>query len=377
MAGIYIHIPFCKSRCIYCDFYSTTRLQDRQEYVRCIEQETALRAPAFAQQMANKGDILKTVYFGGGTPSMLYERHIDDILYSIRSSFCHTQIQEITLEANPGDLSEDKLRGLREAGINRLSLGVQSFQDTLLHRLSRRHNGEEAIAAVKTARRAGFENISIDLMYGLPQQTMDQWIADVEQAIQLDVEHISAYCLTYEEGTPLYRLLQKGEVNELDEELCNRMQDYLEEELEKNGIKRYEISNYAKDGYQSKHNGSYWTGAPYLGLGAGAHSYDGAYLRQWNPDDIGAYMATIQNGQLPLEEEVLSEVDRYNEAVMLGLRTREGIHLNRFSEADRLMILTESASFLREGLLEQADEYIRATHAGTRILNIIIEALMK
>ena len=166
-------------------------------------------------------------------------------------------------------------------------------------------------------------------------------------------------------------------MSELDEERCNQMQDTLEEELEKNGIKRYEISNYAKDGYQSKHNGSYWTGAPYLGLGAGAHSYDGDYRRQWNPDDIGAYMATIQNGQLPLEEEVLSEVDRYNEAVMLGLRTREGIHLNRFSEADRLMILTESASFLREGLLEQADEYIRATHAGTRILNIIIEALMK
>ena len=377
MAGIYIHIPFCKSRCIYCDFYSTTRLQDREEYVRCIEQETALRAPAFAQQMANKSDILKTVYFGGGTPSMLCERCIDDILCSIRSSFCHTQIQEITLEANPGDLSEDKLRGLREAGINRLSLGVQSFQDTLLHRLSRRHNGAEAIAAVKAARKAGFENISIDLMYGLPEQTMAQWMADIEQAIQLDVEHVSAYCLTYEEGTPLYRMLQKGEVSELDEERCNQMQDTLEEELEKNGIKRYEISNYAKDGYQSKHNGSYWTGAPYLGFGAGAHSYDGAYLRQWNPDDIGAYMATIQNGQLPLEEEVLSEVDRYNEAVMLGLRTREGIHLNRFSEADRLMILTKSASFLREGLLEQTDECIRATHAGTRILNIIIEALMK
>ena len=377
MAGIYIHIPFCKSRCIYCDFYSTTRLQDREEYVRCIEQETALRAPAFAQQMANKGDILKTVYFGGGTPSMLCERHIGDILYSIRSSFYHTQIQEITLEANPGDLSEDKLRGLREAGINRLSLGVQSFQDTLLHRLSRRHNGAEAIAAVKAARKAGFENISIDLMYGLPEQTMAQWMADIEQAIQLDVEHVSAYCLTYEEGTPLYRMLQKGEVSELDEERCNQMQDTLEEELEKNGIKRYEISNYARDGYQSKHNGSYWTGAPYLGLGAGAHSYDGAYRRQWNPDDIRAYMATIQNGQLPLEEEVLSEVDRYNEAVMLGLRTREGIHLNRFSEADRLMILTKSASFLREGLLEQTDEYIRATHAGTRILNIIIEALMK
>ena len=155
MAGIYIHIPFCKSRCIYCDFYSTTRLQDREEYVRCIEQETALRAPAFAQQMANKGDILKTVYFGGGTPSVLSERHIGDILYNIRSFFRHTKIEEITLEANPGDLSEDKLRGLKEAGINRLSMGVQSFQDTLLHRLSRRHNGEEAIAAVRAARRAG------------------------------------------------------------------------------------------------------------------------------------------------------------------------------------------------------------------------------
>ncbi len=377
MAGIYIHIPFCKSRCIYCDFYSTTRLQDREEYVRCIEQELALRAPAFAQQMAAQGDVLKTVYFGGGTPSMLRENNIKDILQAIRKRFCYSHIEEITLEANPGDLSEDKLVGLRKAGINRLSMGVQSFQDTLLHRLSRRHSGAEAIAAVKTARRAGFENISIDLMYGLPQQTMDQWIADVEQAIQLDVEHISAYCLTYEEGTPLYRMLQKGEVSELDEELCNRMQDYLEEALEKNGVNRYEISNYAKDGYRSKHNGSYWTGAPYLGLGAGAHSYDGAYLRQWNPDDIVTYMATIQKGKLPLEDEVLSETDRYNESVMLGLRTREGIQLNRFSIADRAKILTESASFLREGLLVQTSTSIRATHAGMRILNMIIEALMK
>ena len=377
MAGIYIHIPFCKSRCIYCDFYSTTRLQDREEYVRCIEQETALRAPAFAQQMANKGDILKTVYFGGGTPSVLSERHIDDILCNIRSFFRHTKIEEITLEANPGDLSEDKLRGLKEAGINRLSMGVQSFQDTLLHRLSRRHNGEEAIAAVRAARRAGFENISIDLMYGLPEQTMAQWQADVEQAIQLDVEHVSAYCLTYEEGTPLYRMLQDGAVSELDEDLCNQMQDYLEEALEKNGVNRYEISNYAKEGYRSKHNSSYWTGAPYLGLGAGAHSYDGAYCRQWNPDDIGAYMAAIEKGELPLENEILSETDRYNEAVMLGLRTSEGLDLNRFSEADRAHILTESALFLREGLLKQTGEHIRATHAGTRVLNRLIEALMK
>ena len=377
MAGIYIHIPFCKSRCIYCDFYSTTRLQDREEYVRCIEQETALRAPAFAQQMANKGDILKTVYFGGGTPSVLSERHIDDILCNIRSFFRHTKIEEITLEANPGDLSEDKLRGLKEAGINRLSMGVQSFQDALLHRLSRRHNGEEAIAAVRAARRAGFENISIDLMYGLPEQTMAQWQADVEQAIQLDVEHVSAYCLTYEEGTPLYRMLQDGAVSELDEDLCNQMQDYLEEALEKNGVNRYEISNYAKEGYRSKHNSSYWTGAPYLGLGAGAHSYDGAYCRQWNPDDIGAYMAAIEKGELPLENEILSETDRYNEAVMLGLRTSEGLDLNRFSEADRAHILTESALFLREGLLKQTGEHIRATHAGTRVLNRLIEALMK
>ena len=377
MAGIYIHIPFCKSRCIYCDFYSTTRLQDREEYVRCIEQETALRAPAFAQQMTNKGDILKTVYFGGGTPSVLSERHIDDILCNIRSFFRHTKIEEITLEANPGDLSEDKLRGLKEAGINRLSMGVQSFQDALLHRLSRRHNGEEAIAAVRAARRAGFENISIDLMYGLPEQTMAQWQADVEQAIQLDVEHVSAYCLTYEEGTPLYRMLQDGAVSELDEDLCNQMQDYLEEALEKNGVNRYEISNYAKEGYRSKHNSSYWTGAPYLGLGAGAHSYDGAYCRQWNPDDIGAYMAAIEKGELPLENEILSETDRYNEAVMLGLRTSEGLDLNRFSEADRAHILTESALFLREGLLKQTGEHIRATHAGTRVLNRLIEALMK
>lgn len=379
MAGIYLHIPFCKSRCLYCDFYSTTMLDKREEYCSCLIRELSLRADDFRSQFAIQHTPLTTIYFGGGTPSTLCENSIKEILYSIRKILpdYSTSIEEVTMEANPGDLTEQKLERLRAAGVNRLSIGVQSFSDSLLRSIGRRHTSQEAIEAIQVARKAGFDNISIDLMYGLPNQTFQDWQKDVEKALELNVEHLSAYCLTYEEGTPLYQLLQKGQVAELDDDTNNRMQDYLEEELEKNGLIRYEISNYAKDGFRSKHNSSYWTGEPYLGLGAGAHSYDGANCRSWNPDDIDRYMVAIEQDELPLEQEHLTAQDRYNEAIMLGLRTREGLALERFSPSEKSTILHQAAQFLHEGLLTADQHHLRATHAGTRVLNRIIETLMK
>lgn len=377
MAGVYIHIPFCKSRCRYCDFYSTTMLERRAEYVAILKLEMLLRTADFKCQLQKKGDQLNTIYFGGGTPSMLCEKDIADLISAIRTTLNVNFFDEITMEANPGDLTEEKLRFLREAGVNRLSIGIQSFNDTLLRRIGRRHSSGEAIEAVRMAKNAGFDNISIDLMYGLPGQTMTDWQNDVKIAIELDVQHVSAYCLTYEEGTPLYKALMSGEVEELDDELLNDMQNHLEAALEESGIFRYEISNYAKPGYESKHNGSYWIGSPYMGLGAGAHSYDGFALRQWNSDNIDAYISAISNGSLALESEHLSEVDQYNETVMLGLRTRNGINLAAMKEADMELILQKSARFISEGLLVSDNKVLRATHKGMQLLNSIIEELMK
>lgn len=352
-------------------------LERRAEYVAILKQEMLLRTADFKCQLQKKGDQLNTIYFGGGTPSMLCEKDTTDLIDAIRTTLNVNLFDEITMEANPGDLTKEKLRFLREAGVNRLSIGIQSFNDTLLRRIGRRHSSGEAIEAVRMAKNAGFDNISIDLMYGLPGQTMTDWQNDVKIAIGLDVQHVSAYCLTYEEGTPLYNALMSGEVEELDDELLNDMQNHLEAALEESGIFRYEISNYAKPGYESKHNGSYWIGSPYMGLGAGAHSYDGFALRQWNPDNIDAYISAISNGSLALESEHLTEVDQYNETVMLGLRTRNGINLAAMKEADIELILQKSARFISEGLLVSDNKVLRATHKGMQLLNSIIEELMK
>lgn len=376
MAGIYVHIPFCKSRCRYCDFYSTTMLGRQSEYISALKQELQLRASCFEQEFRMRGENLKTVYFGGGTPSTLCEKDIADFLMAIRNCFPTETIDEITLEANPGDLTEEKLLFLRKAGVNRLSIGIQSFNDALLHLIGRRHSSEEAIEAVRMAKRCGFDNISIDMMYGLPEQSLDDWKRDVQVAVSLDVQHVSAYCLTYEEGTPLYKALLKGEVEELDEDLLNEMQEYLEDVLQQSGIIRYEISNYAIPGYESKHNSSYWIGSPYLGLGAGAHSYDGKYHRKWNPDDIISYISGLEAGRLQLQCEELTDVDLYNERIMLGLRTTAGIDISHFSHDEQVGLIDRLDKFLSEGLLVADGSRVRANRMGMRILNSIITELM-
>ena len=290
MAGIYVHIPFCKSRCRYCDFFSTTQLEKREDYAHAVIAE-------FNDRQHLITEPIHTIYFGGGTPSQMPVASLRRILACLedaakplqfsgrsQSELQGTTLQargdeigeiEITLEANPGDITLETAQAWRAMGFNRLSIGIQSFDDDLLQLIGRRHTAEQARKAVFIAQKAGFDNISIDLMYALPTQTMEQWQKDVQQALQLGIQHISTYGLIYEEGTALTKLLMDSKLQQVDEETEMRMYDYLVEQLTANGFVHYEVSNFALPERQSQHNSSYWNDTPYMGLGAGAHSYDG------------------------------------------------------------------------------------------------------
>nr|MBR6146393.1 radical SAM family heme chaperone HemW [Paludibacteraceae bacterium] len=374
MAGIYIHIPFCEARCKYCDFFSTTRLERRDAYVAAVAKEVARRNGYLPSQN------IHTVYFGGGTPSMLSVEQIGRILGELRKNYVFDADAEITTEANPSDINEEKLRGWKKLGINRLSIGIQSFQDAQLKQIGRRHNAEQARQAVRMARDAGFENISIDLMYGLPGETLKEWKEDVEEALKLKVEHVSAYCLSYEEGTPLTRALMRKEIEEVDEETENVMYDWLTERLSRAGLERYEVSNFAKKGFESQHNSSYWNGIPYLGLGAGAHSYDGK-TRQWNVSDLEQYIRDVEQGETYFEKEVLTKNDLYNEYIMLKIRTREGVNLSMVPRSMQEVCKGVAKSYIENGKLrienEEGEDHLVATQDGIHILNRIIEDLMK
>ncbi len=380
MAGVYVHIPFCKSRCRYCDFFSTTRLERRAEYVRAVLREMELR-----REEINREEI-RTVYFGGGTPSMLEVGDVGEILKRVfvseGSEDSEAQMfPEITLEANPQDLTVEKLQAYREMGINRLSIGIQSFQDKHLRMLGRRHSAEEAIRAVRWAQEAGFENISVDLMYGLPEQTMEEWRADIEQALALNVPHISTYNLIYEEGTRMTQMLDAGQIAVLDEEVENAMYELIVKMLQEQGYVHYEVSNFCKEGYHSQHNSSYWNNTAYVGLGAGAHSYTGVKnqesgIRTWNVSDLDAYVSSIERGVLPQESEKLSEKDCYNEKVMLSLRTIWGLDLRTLTEEERQHCLTQANKYIQSNLLQLQDNHLTTSLQGSEILNTIIKDLM-
>lgn len=316
MAGIYIHVPFCKSRCIYCGFFSTVSLERRDEYVEKVCRELGFRKDYL------KGEDIETIYFGGGTPSQLSTAQLRKILDAVLYIYNVREGAEITLEGNPDDLTLDFLHEVRLLGFNRLSMGVQTFDDERLKFLHRRHSAEQALVAVENARKAGFENMSIDLMFGFPNQTLDEWKQDVSKAVNLGVEHISAYSLMYEDGTQLASKLDKGEIAEVDDELSLQMYQHLVEALRKAGYEHYEISNFAKPSYRSRHNSSYWHGVPYLGVGAGAHSYDGV-SRQYNVDSLKGYLL----GEEQIREE-LTESEKYNEYIFTGLRTCDGVALD-------------------------------------------------
>lgn len=383
LAGIYIHIPFCKSRCKYCDFFSTTHLEKQAQYVQALLVEIQDRLSISNNQypipnnqypipnnqypIANNQYPISTIYIGGGTPSTLQVEHLRAIVEAIRRE-AKGERQEITLEANPGDITQEKARAWRAMGINRLSIGIQSFEDELLQLIGRRHNAEQARQAVAIAQAAGFDNISIDLMYALPSQTMQQWQHDVAQALQLNVQHISTYGLIYEEGTALTTLLDHGVVEAVDEETEMQMYDYLVEQLTANGYIHYEVSNFALPNCESKHNSSYWNDTPYIGLGAGAHSYNGQQ-RQWNISDLDTYIQQANAHQLQPQIEQLTDEQRHIERIMLGLRTRHGV-------AENDIPMHKAQGYIERGLLSAQGNRIVATTQGYHILNTIIEDLL-
>lgn len=373
MAGIYLHIPFCKTRCIYCDFYSTTQSERKRAYVNALCKELEMRRSYL------KNEPIETIYFGGGTPSQLEEEDFKQIFATIESVYGLEEAIEVTLEANPDDLTQDYVRMLSSLPFNRISMGVQTFNNDTLKLLNRRHNAAQAIEAVRTCREMGFQNISIDLIYGLPNETLEGWTADLEQAIALKVEHLSAYHLTYEEGTPLYRMLKQNRVHEVEEECSVMFFDRLTERLSQAGYEQYEISNFCRPGFYSKHNSSYWKGTPYLGCGASAHSYNQS-SREWNTAAIDPYITGIESGHRIFEVEDLDVATRYNDLIVTAMRTIWGLSLRQvreeFGESFLDYCLTMAQPYILEGKLIQTEETLRLTKEGILVSDAIMRDLL-
>jgi oxygen-independent coproporphyrinogen-3 oxidase len=321
MAGIYIHIPFCRKACHYCNFHFSTSLQKAPEVLISIEKEMEIRSEELKEE-------INTVYFGGGTPSLIESEAIASMLNQAKKYFKIAPDAEITLEANPDDIKIQKAKSWKSIGINRFSLGIQSFADENLQWMNRAHNAVQSFAAIDTIRNAGFENFSIDLIYGTPGQTKEGWIKDVETALKLNIPHLSCYALTVEEKTALHTLIQKGEKQEVNQDEQAERFNVLMELTAEVGYHHYEISNLALPGFESKHNSSYWEGLSYIGFGPSAHSYDGK-KRKWNIANNIKYVEAIAKQILPLEEETLSQNDRLNEYTMTSIRRSKGIEKNR------------------------------------------------
>ncbi|MBQ1178929.1 MAG: radical SAM family heme chaperone HemW [Bacteroidaceae bacterium] len=376
MAGIYIHVPFCQSRCAYCDFYSTTLLTHRAMYVDTLCRELRHRLPEL------QGQKIETIYFGGGTPSTLTIDELSKILRCIKESATlnNSINQEITLEANPDDLKDEYVQGLLTLPINRISLGIQSFHNPTLRLVGRRHTAQEAIDAVLRLQQAGLTNISIDLIYGLPGETIDDWSYSLDQAISLGVKHISAYHLTYEEGTRLWRMKEQGLEQPIDEEQSVLSFELLREKLLSAGYEHYEISNFAQPDYHSRHNSSYWQGTPYIGIGPGAHSYDG-HTRRWNLSDLTAYLATSHGEDVPHEEEHLTEDEHYDERIITELRTSQGIDLNKLltdlGERYHSYCLQCAAPYIHRGqLIHTHDNHLHLTPESILISDAVMRDLL-
>ncbi len=373
MIGIYIHIPFCRSRCIYCGFYSTTSLELRQRYVETVVKEIGIRSQETG---------VRSIYLGGGTPSQLTIPQLQQIFDAI---YIYNKVEkdaEVTIEVNPDDVTETFAEGLATLPVNRVSMGAQTFDDVRLKFLHRRHTSSQVRKAVSLLRSAGISNISVDLMYGFPNETISDWEGDIDAAIALDVEHFSAYCLTIEEGTELWRWLSQKKGNPSceilpDEELERAMYEMLIDKSEAAGFEHYEISNFAKPGFYSRHNSSYWDGTPYLGIGAAAHSYDGN-TRSWNIADIHQYIEGMENGKRIFESETLDADTRYNDMVTVALRTREGLDLKRLSEDYRDYCLRNAQRFLDDGQLQVTQaQTLALTRKGLFVSDMIMSELMK
>ncbi len=360
MSGIYIHIPFCKQACHYCDFHFSTQLGKKEQMLQALHKEIALRKVEWDHE------IVETIYFGGGTPSVLENHEIEKLISVVHNNFKVGQNPEITLEANPDDLSSSRIAQLAKGPINRLSIGIQSFYDEDLILMNRAHDSKEAIKCITEAR-AYFTNISIDLIYGIPGMSNDRWKSNIEKALAFELPHISSYALTVEPKTALKKFIERGEVEDVDDRQAQEQFHILVDTLEANGFMNYEISNFGKPGFFSKNNTSYWQGKKYIGIGPSAHSFDGKN-RSWNIRNNIKYMKSIQAGELPLEMETLTSRDRYNEYVMTGLRTIWGISLEKVEMdygSDYLSHINRcSQKFLDSGLLTLTDGKLTVTKKG-------------
>lgn len=383
MAGLYIHIPFCASRCIYCGFYSTTQLSQQDRYVDALCKEMELRPlnAAFSP--------LTSIYLGGGTPSQLSSPNLERLFLYINKVYGINNVYgenlgdiEITMECNPDDVTEELAALLSRLPVNRVSMGAQTFSDKRLQLLRRRHHAQQVDEAVERLRKAGIENISIDLMFGFPNETLLEWEHDLERALSLQVEHISAYSLMYEEGTRLCQLKDQGlrAYTPISDELSRQMYEVLKDRLEQAGYEHYEISNFARkrtDGgsWRSRHNSSYWQGIPYIGIGAAAHSYQ-LNTRSWNVSDLNAYMRAIESGKLPSEEEVLDEDTRYNDLITTAMRTREGICIEQLSDKYRTYLLQTASRSLQHELLTIENGYLHLTREGLFVSDDVMSDLI-
>ena len=392
MAGLYIHIPFCESRCIYCGFFSTTSLALREDYVAALCHEMQLRPAALA---LGSPEPVSTIYLGGGTPSQLSAEQLTRLFHGIGKYLeseerrVNFDGKEITMECNPDDVTDDFCNTLRTLPVNRISMGAQTFSDERLHFLHRRHNAREVRTAVERLRCAGIRNISIDLMFGFPNETLQDWLSDISEAISLGVEHISAYSLMYEEGTALYRLLEQGKIKEIDEELSRQMYEVLIDRLTSAGYEHYEISNFARPGFRSRHNSSYWNETPYVGIGAAAHSYHRSVIdggrellarRSWNVEDIRKYIDSIRKDILPSEYEILDEDTRYNDLITTALRTSDGISLTKmkaeFGPLAYQRLVTEAQGHIRKGLMKIENGRLSLAREGLYISDDIMSDFM-
>lgn len=369
MAGVYVHVPFCQSRCIYCDFYSTTYgLEWMARYVSALEHEIDARCGALGKKP------LDTLYLGGGTPSQIPPPLLQRIFCAVAGYYQLSPDAEVTIEANPDDVTPSWLSALRHTPVNRISMGIQTFDDSLLQFLHRRHDSAQALRAITLCLEQGYTNLSIDLIYGLPGQTMKLWLHDLDMALALPVTHLSAYALSFESGTELSRQLEQGLVAEADEELSAQMYNILRERASQAGFRHYEISNFCRPGFHSRHNSSYWHQVPYDGFGPGAHSYDGRRTRRWNFSNLKAYISA--KGDVPHSGETLTDAELYDEFVMTGLRTSEGIDLGKLTPEDARYCLAQAEAHLQGGRLIFESGKLRLTEQGLFVSNDIISDLM-
>ena len=373
MAGIYLHIPFCIRRCIYCDFYSTTQNEKKAAYINALCRELDQRKSYL------EGEKIETIYLGGGTPSQLEAKDFEQIFQALYRLYEISPEAEITIEANPDDLTDEYVGMLRTFPLNRLSMGIQTFQEDILRLLHRRHTAQQAVEAFNRCRKAGFTNISIDLMYGLPGETLQTWETDLHQAVSMKPEHISAYHLIYEEGTVLWKLREQHRVEEADEDLSVSLFTQLIHKLKDNGYQHYEISNFCLPGMHSRHNSSYWTGKKYLGCGPSAHSYNGI-SRQWNVASLDRYIEQVNNGQTYFEVEDLDLYTRYNDFVITTIRTMWGMQLDalkeQFGEKLYNYCLRMAQPHLSQGTLELSNNVLKLTEKGVFISDGIMSDML-